>query len=185
MKYIKKFENKKVEDIFDAVMHHDIELVKKLINNGVDLNIKDNDGYTPLMRSMFVIEDSEKIIKLLIDAGANVNITDDNNGNTALILWIKSDWKNTSTNKIKLLINAGADVNIKNNYGNTALILASSRNQIENVKLLIEAGADWNLKNDEDSDFLDYLSNNNVIIELYPDQYKEYLIKKDAEKYNL
>jgi len=47
MKYLKTFE----KSIFDAVEHNDIELVKKFIKNGTDLNIQDEFGYTALITS--------------------------------------------------------------------------------------------------------------------------------------
>ena len=86
------------------------------------------------------------------------------------------------------MIDAGADVNIQNNYGSTALILSSLGSRyLKTVQLLIEAGADWNIKNKHDKDFLDYLCDEyiKIIIKYYPEKYKEYLIKKNAEKYNL
>ena len=96
---------------------------------------------------------------------------------------------------VELLITAGVDLDITDIKGNTALILVAdyhnSEYQIEMIKLLIDNGADWNIKNVYKDDFLDKLYNNgnekikNIIIELYPEKYEEYLMKKNAEKYNL
>ena len=44
-------------------------------------------------------------------------------------------------------INSGHDLNIKNEYGYTALILASKNNKIEIAKLLLSASADINKQN--------------------------------------
>jgi len=46
--------------------------------------------------------------------------------------------------KVKRLIEEGADVNAQNNYGDTALMIASKRGHTEVAKLLIEEGADVN-----------------------------------------
>ena len=45
------------------------------------------------------------------------------------------------TEKVLDLIKAGADVNAKDNYGNTALILAAAKGHTEIVDLLKSAGA--------------------------------------------
>jgi hypothetical protein len=50
---------------------------------------------------------------------------------------------------------------------------------------LIEYGADWNLLNINNKDFLDNLSDPKLIIEKYPEKYKNYLIKKEVQEYNL
>jgi hypothetical protein len=56
------------------------------------------------------------------------------------------------------------------------------------LQILIESGANWNIKNNfSNFDFFDLLYNEDeeIIIEDYPDKYKDYLMKKDADKYNL
>ena len=61
---------------------------------------------------------------------------------------------------------------------------------IDVIKLLIESGADWNSKKGG-KDFLDYLDPvmAQEIINRFPIEYKEYLMKieveKNADKYNL
>lgn len=76
-------------------------------------------------------------IKILIDAGADVNAKSNNNA-TALL--IASGRNNVDV--VKTLINAGADVNAKNIDGLTPLMNASaSDNDNEVLKALISAGA--------------------------------------------
>lgn len=76
-----------IKDNFDntALMHASSngynELVKLLIEFGVDVNAKNNDGRTALM--MAVRSDKIETVKTLINAGAKVNIKDDD-GETAL-----------------------------------------------------------------------------------------------------
>lgn len=55
-------------DIIDAVIKNDIDTVKRFIQAGANLNIKDKDGRTPLMYA--IREDNEEIVKLLEEAGA-------------------------------------------------------------------------------------------------------------------
>lgn len=82
-----------------------------LIDKGASVNIKDNNGWSPLMRSM-LNRNTKEHIKLLIDAGADLDIMSIE-GQTALLL----------TNNPKMLIDAGADVNLKYQYGQTFLML--------------------------------------------------------------
>ena len=53
----------------------DINEVKKLINNGVDVNFSDN-GWTTLMETPK--KNLSEVAKLLIEAGANVNAKNNN-----------------------------------------------------------------------------------------------------------
>lgn len=48
-----------------------------------------------------------------------------------------------------MLLDKGADVNAKNNFGNTALLIASGNGQAEVVKLLLDRGAAVNLGNNQ------------------------------------
>ena len=80
-------------------------------------------------------------IKLLINAGANVNTKDEHFGYTALML-------SYTAQTTQLLINAGAEVNVRDKNGETALLWASAQGATDRVKLLINAGADINAMDD-------------------------------------
>jgi len=127
------------------------------------------------------MNDFDRVIKL-IKSGVNINIRDDD-GNTALI-WAAF---RKSCGILKELIAAGADLDAKDKYGNTALIYAAFTSSTNILVELIEAGADWNITNNEEDDFLSQLNRINRIgvINQFPEEYKNYLMKKDAEKYNI
>ena len=80
------------------------------------------------------------VVKLLIEAGADVNKKDKKNRYTVLMVASSAG----HTEVAKLLIEAGANVNAQDKGGNTALLDASWRGETEIVKLLIEGGADVN-----------------------------------------
>lgn len=130
----------------------------------------------------FVRNHNIESVKRLINVGVDLN-EQDNDGTTPLT-WAAS---NSYIQIIKLLVNAGADLNIQNNKGQTSLIIAAAYASIEAIVLLIDGGADWNIKDNDGKDFLDYFKGGNkiIVINSYPNEYKEYVMKKDANKYNL
>lgn len=125
-----------------------LKLVKKikiiLKKNPNEATKESNNETTSLMLACLIADDriKTKIVKMLIRAGCNVNLQD-NDGNTALSVATRySDIK-----IVKLLINAGSNVNLHNREGWTALMIASRYSNIKIVKLLIDAGADVNMQN--------------------------------------
>ena len=155
MRYIKKLENINDKKLIDYVKDRDVIGLKKFIEDCIENGIEDIDTkYNNYSALLYASNDNGgyedvEICKILIDAGADVNIID----NTSL--------------------------------KNTPLILASYHHYNDVVKILIESGADWNKKDSYDRDFFHYSNIKKELKNLYPDEYKEYLIKKDIEKYNL
>ena len=83
-----------------------------------------------------------EVVKLLIDAGANVNEAGEY-GQTMVML--ASDHKNLEI--LNLLIQAGADVNRPNDYKIAPLASAAEQGNKEIVEALIKAGANVNARN--------------------------------------
>ena len=92
------------------------------------------------------------VVRLLLDAKADVNIADVF-GNTALFGLDNAE-------VVNLLIRAGADVNHANRNGQTALFRASNAKV---VNLLIRAGADVNRANKNGETALFWVSNEEVV----------------------
>ena len=123
-------------------------LLKWVIRQNADVNVKGRRGATPLHKS--IICDHTKnlnIISILIKSGANVNSVD-NYRNTPLHTAV-------SFGKVKavdLLISHGADVNARANGGETPLHYAArqpfdpSQDRIGAAKLLLQSGAHINEK---------------------------------------
>jgi len=111
--------------------------VKKLLS-GADIETIGERDRTPLI--IACIHDRTKIVKLLLDMGANPNAKDEFD-DTAL-LWVSNKG---NTELVKLLLEYGADVNAREKHGCTPLLWASINKHPETVNLLIERGADINV----------------------------------------
>jgi len=94
---------------------------------------------------------------------------------------------NDNTKRVEYLIRLNADINIQDAEGRTPLFYAANHDFMSIVNILIEAGADWNIINNKGYDFTYLLSDKqfDYIMKKYPDEYKEYLMKKTANKFNL
>ena len=127
-----------------------ISVIIALLAAGANPNIKDEDCrvYTSLMNvidTFYDTVDTKKkleIVQILIQAGADVNATD-NYGNSVLMF---STAKTRGNDITVLLIDAGADVNAPDPDGGTVLIRAIRGWVIEKIKLLLEAGANIDLR---------------------------------------
>ena len=102
--------------------------MEELIKAGVDVNQLNDQGVPVLMYATEIRdmgnytagEGREKCMRLLIDAGANVNIQHDN-GYTALMQTTSNGFGDIT----KMLTDAGADVNAIDDKGRTALMYAA------------------------------------------------------------
>jgi uncharacterized protein len=115
-------------DIHTAVLKNDIETIKQHIAAKSDLNEKESfGGSTPLISASLF--GRTEIAKLLIDAGAHLNIQN-NDGSTALItasFFCRDEI-------VKMLLAQKADKSIKNKYGQTAYeILLPSFEEVKPV----------------------------------------------------
>jgi len=63
----------KNQQFIDAIADKDAERIKALLNEGADVNARDVYGATPLMWAANANIGDPLIVKLLIDAGADVN----------------------------------------------------------------------------------------------------------------
>lgn len=93
------------------------DMVKLLVARGAQVNVRDRDGMTPLMRAI-VLRDL-RMVKLLLDAGAQINTTD-HRGHTAFTHAIlRSD-----ADILKLLIARGAETDVVTAMGTTPWSIA-------------------------------------------------------------
>lgn len=147
--------------------------IKFLLKNNANPNSQDNDGDTPLINAIlgdyyqkvkFLLREdiasrivknfhgknkifSYKILKMLIKAGADVNIKN-HKGDTALAVLSKinsSICKRYA--KAKLLLKNNANPNSQNNDGDTPLILATRSRNLKVLRALLEFNPNITIKN--------------------------------------
>lgn len=111
-----------------------LDAVRLQIMQGVNVNAFSH-------RSKALIEAARqkhwKIVKMLIETGADVNTIDDNH-NTPLLAAVGSE----SLEIVEMLIAAGASLSSKNKDGTTAITTASRLSSPAILKALVQAGAD-------------------------------------------
>ena len=163
--------NQMFDIILNKEMDEKIKLAKleMLIKLGCDVNVKNKDGYTPLMLAS--MNGELDIVRNLLDNGAKVDeykkfvrpryeedrLTDlaldcgyyDNlrydTGKTALFYAVYSNHKEIA----ELLIQRGADVNMLDERGKTPLMFAVQNNAYECARLLVLNGANVNHSDDK------------------------------------
>jgi uncharacterized protein len=112
------------------------------LGSGVDIDTRDERGWTPLMVSTF--NGREEIALLLINSGANVHAKDTAGYGT--LHWAAF---NGFSSVVKLLIEKRADVNARSNHGLTPLLQAATRGHMKVAEQLISSGANVNLASNE------------------------------------
>jgi ankyrin repeat protein len=114
-------------------------IVRLLIENGADVNIKGKGGLAALHHA--VIGSRENIVQLLLKNGADVNIQ---SGIGSTALYFAAELGNE--NILKSLLVDGADVNIKSDDGKTALHIAAQVGNLNILRILLKNGAEVNAK---------------------------------------
>ena len=167
MKYIKRYEKLySIDDLIENIQN--LNMVKKILSSGIDPNSYGKTYYPVIHLAAYY--DNIEVFDILLKYGAKIDGINTSNGNTTLI-----DFS-----------------------------FYSSLNKLYDIDMLchiIDKGADWSIVNFDGKDFMDALYYNNSIhpklqysekdniindiIKKYPEKYKEYLIKKDSNKYNI
>ncbi|MBP5403978.1 MAG: ankyrin repeat domain-containing protein [Elusimicrobiaceae bacterium] len=121
--------------LFDAVKFGFTEEVGNIIEQGINVNILNSNGETPLI--VAVKNGKDTILDILLSAKANVSIKD-KDGFSALLYAASAG----NPQSVESLLQAGANPNDTLPNNQTALMLAARSGNSETVHLLIEAGAD-------------------------------------------
>ncbi|KAJ7319384.1 hypothetical protein DFH08DRAFT_1086266 [Mycena albidolilacea] len=117
--------------------HGHTEIVRLLLEKGIDFNAKDGKGRTAL--EVACTEDHTDVVRLLLESGADTNAKGAFLG-TALQA---ASWVGNKE-VVGLLLAHGADINAQGKYFGSALQAASSHGNTEITRILLERGADSN-----------------------------------------
>jgi ankyrin repeat protein len=125
--------------LVDAAAKPDIETVRKLVAEHIDVNTPQPDGTTALHWAAHW--DDRELADLLIRAGANPKTTNAYGGTP-----LSEACTNADAAMIVKLLKAGADPNARSSEGETALMTAARTGSVESVKALLDHGADVNAR---------------------------------------
>lgn len=125
-----------------AVAAQDAQVVRALLENGVDVNGARADGATALLLAAHW--DDLDTAALLLRAGANVNAADDH-GVTPL----ERACENGSVAMVEMLLAANADPNVAQASGLTPLMTAARTGSVAVVETLLDNGANANAATSE------------------------------------
>ena len=161
--------------IKSPIVESSINMMKLLIDNKVNINYTDEDGFNPL--NIAIESRDMELTKFLITNGANVNslmqdgvsligyaIAQNNMDllqmlieNGANVNYTNGDsWANTPLqtasrlgldNVVRILLTRNADINAVDMNGNTALHTAALNSQLSVVKLLLEKNPNLDIQN--------------------------------------
>ncbi|QKF78780.1 ankyrin repeat domain-containing protein [Arcobacter defluvii] len=146
--------------LFDLVLYNDFDTLRTIINYGVNLNISDKHGCTPLM---YMVEeglklkdkkDREAFVERLVNFlkyRINIDIQD-NDGRTVIH---KAVIANDLT-VVEKLLTKKADLTIKDIHGRTALHHTQWHGNYKIARWLIAAGADMNQPDNSGFTLLNY-----------------------------
>ncbi|MDZ4769392.1 MAG: ankyrin repeat domain-containing protein [Chloroflexota bacterium] len=130
--------------LMKAVEAGDAARVKALIAAGESVNVANASGDYPLVMAAYLGHSA--IVGMLLDAGADLTVTDPGMKATALHAASYAGRHDAAA----LLVRAGIAVDQQGPYnGYTALHDAIWQNNIDVARMLIEAGADLTIRNNE------------------------------------
>ncbi|MEO7720043.1 MAG: ankyrin repeat domain-containing protein [Capsulimonas sp.] len=115
-----------------------LALVAELLKLGVDANIQDEGGHTPLYRAGNECAGSADIVRALIHGGANVDACDGTKRCTALHMAARRG----NVEAAEALVECGANIEARDSYGDTPLRRAVNCGKTTVAALLLAKGAD-------------------------------------------
>ena len=122
-------------DLLRAAEMGELASVRSLVERGVDVDVKDSNGQTSLIRSAY--KGHVEVVSYLLDRGAAVDHHELVHGKTALIAAAEAGHEVV----VKYLLQRGASTEAASAFGTTALTSAAQSGHLAVVRLLVENGA--------------------------------------------
>ena len=142
---IDDLDNEECNPLTRAAVNGNRTIFEFLLAQGGKPDVIDIFGQQPLQRAARI--SSEKGVRILLDAKADVHFKEEKFGMTALHY---AGMSNDNTAIAQMLLDHGADINAKDDYGTTPLIKAGLQNRKAMVKFLVQNGADLETRNNDD-----------------------------------
>lgn len=182
-------------DLIQAIENLDEEEIKNLLQEGADINTKDSNGNTPLIKLIkyknINLKDKPEEVNKIVEIiryitksklgnfkRADLNLK---NNEGKFPLYVAAE--NNDLDTVEFLLNNPynlADVNLRDNEGNTALMIAAQKGYRDIVKSLLDHKADPDLKNNKGQTALDLAKENqhhNIVTLL-----ENFYLNKDKSK---
>lgn len=157
----------------EAAFQGDAETVQCMIDDGQNIEVRNNEGKTPLHSAAYFGQ--KKTVETLIKAGSDVNVRDIN-GDTPLHIVAKygktevqSGGIDPKTRRlyvaqvVKILIKANSEIYSRNRKGWTPLHVAAAYGTPETVREYVNEGADLTIQT-SDGEFAVSLAEENPIV---------------------
>lgn len=138
-----------------SATQNDLKGLQYFMKSGVDPNLCDNTGLTPLMAAAY--KGYPDVLRELHAANCEID-KKDNSGYTALIFACNAG----KFDCVKVLIDYGADVNAKDNDNSTPIMFAAQHGFNEIVKVLLSKGADPHFKGKHGLDAIGFATQNRM-----------------------
>jgi ankyrin repeat protein len=155
-----------------AVMEGNMLFVEMLIRHGEEIDKEGKTGGNAL--SAAILNENIEIFDLLVDNGADIQITYSNKVDGVRPIILASQTGNLSL--LSRIINLGADINyaVPDKYGTTALYQALLHGHIESATMLIDVGAQFRPYRFPDGSISERVRQNACLLkEMYPEVFKE------------
>ncbi len=154
----------------DVVKNGSIDEIGRAVRKGADVNEISGSGETPLTCAIQFNKKPFEAAELLINAGANVNISDTTWG-TPLHCAARMSENEEAIKLIQLLLDHGAEINSQMGYGKISplMLVSGGAKNFRIVELLLQKGADIHAKDSKRETALHYaagIKENSRIIEL-------------------
>ncbi len=162
------------KDFLKAAFDGDAAAMQKCIDAGVDVETANERG-TTAFHWIAHHDDYVETLPVLLGAGANIDVQDDNGMTPLHIAAERGDPR-----LVKLLLDAGADIEKNEKHGMTPLLKAASKGTAETVQAFIDAGADLTARDNGGSSALyctvfdNHVDNARVLLEAEIDPQMEH-----------